>query len=283
MAAAWTLALVQEAPSAADPDTNLTRVTEVLARLAGWGDDRPRLAVFPELFVSGYDLALVPEYAIAADGPELAALATACGANGIGLVTGFAERARDGRLYDSAAVIDRHGELRGCYRKLHLYADERRVFCAGDQPGVFDVDGLRLGVGICFDLEFPEYSRLLALAGAEVLCFPTANMRPWQHYQQVYGPARALENQRVIVIVNRVGHQGGMDFFGRSAVWGPDGSCLAAGPADRPWLGLARIESTLTEAVAALPFHYLDERRPETYSALLGGPSRIVTPGASDD
>lgn len=267
-ASAWTLALVQETPAAA-PAANLARATEVLARLAGYGDDRPRLAVFPELFVSGYDLTRVAALALTTDGPELAALALACATSGIGLVIGFAERAGDGRLYDSAAVIDRRGERRGCYRKLHLYADERQVFSAGDRPGVFELDGLRLGVGICFDLEFPEYSRLLALAGAELLCFPTANMKPWQHYQQIYGPARALENQRFVAIVNRTGHEADMDFFGLSAAWGPDGACLARGPADQPWLGLARIDPARADAVAALPFHYLDERRPAAYGGLV--------------
>lgn len=227
-----------------------------------------RVAVFPELFLGGYDLSRVAEIALRADDAALAAVARAARKASIAVVCGFAERAVDGRLLNSAAVIDARGQLKAIYRKTHLFADETNVFAAGEEATVVDLDGVRLGVGICFDLEFPEYSRLLTLQGAQVLCFPTANMVPWARYQRAYAPARAMENQCFVAVANRIGAEGGFEFFGESGVWGPDGRRLTADPGGRDWCGLARIEPSLPDEVAGYPFHYLGERRPDLYRPL---------------
>lgn len=269
----WSMALVQAEPVAGDVAAGVQAVTRHLNALRERSPAAApvRLAVFPELFLGGYDLARTAEVAVRLDEPPLAGIARAARDSGIALVCGFAERAADGRLLNSAAAIDAGGRLQAVYRKTHLFAAEHRVFAAGDEPVVVDLDGVRLGLGICFDLELPEYSRLLALRGAQVLCFPTANMVPWAHYQRVYAPARAMENQCFVAVCNRVGTEGGFEFFGESGVWGPEGSRLAAAPQGAEACVLASMDPGLAERVADYPFHYLDERRPGLYGPLAQG------------
>ena len=269
----WSMALVQAEPVPGDVGAGVRAVTQHLSAVSERSPAAApvRLAVFPELFLGGYDLARATEVAVRLDEPPLAEIARAARSSGIAVVCGFAERAADGRLLNSAAVIDAGGRLQSVYRKTHLFADEHRVFVAGDEPVVVEVDGVRLGLGICFDLEFPEYSRLLALRGAQVLCFPTANMVPWAHYQRTYAPARAMENQRFVAVCNRVGTEGGFEFFGESGVWGPEGSRLAAAPQGAEACVLACMDTGFAERVADYPFHYLDERRPGLYGPLAQG------------
>jgi len=266
----WSMALVQAEPVAGDVAAGVRAVTHHLSAVRERSPAAApvRLAVFPELFLGGYDLARAAEIGVRLDGPPLAEIARAAREAGIALVCGFAERAEDGRLLNSAAAIDAGGRLQAVYRKTHLFADEHRVFAAGDEPVVIELDGVRLGLGICFDLEFPEYSRLLALRGAQVLCFPTANMAPWAHYQHTYAPARAMENQCFVAVCNRVGTEGGFEFFGESGVWGPDGGRLAAAPPGAQAYTLACMDPGLSARVADYPFHYLDERRPGLYGPL---------------
>lgn len=267
----WSLALVQAAPISGDAAANLASLERTLAEIArrSTADAPVLLAVFPELFLGGYDLARVAGTALSAVDPVLAACAQAARAHSIAVVLGFAERAPDGRLMNSAAVIDAHGEFRALHRKMHLFGRERDVFTAGTKATMVDLDDFRLGIGICFDLEFPEYARLLALQGTEILCFPTASMLPWTSFQETYGAARAMENQLFVAVANRVGCEGGLTFFGESGVFGPDGSRLVPNPGRDEWCGIVRIDPALLQQVASYPFHYLDERRPALYRALV--------------
>src|SRR2546423_49344 len=127
------------------------------------------LAVFPELFLSAYDLRSLDETAISSEGDEIAAVARASASAGTAVVVGFAERLAGGAVANSAACIDRDGTLAGVYRKTQLFGGEREVFRPGEELRLVRLAGLLVAPLICFDVEFPEPVRALAVAGAELL------------------------------------------------------------------------------------------------------------------
>ena len=154
------------------------------------------------------------------------------------------------------------------YAKTHLFGGvDRAQFAAGDgYAPVVMLDGWRLGLAICYDIEFPETARLLALAGAEAILAPTANMAPFDSVALRLVPSRAEENAVYVAYANYCGSEGEFDYVGLSCVCGPDGADVARagrGPEmifadlDRDTLAAARARST-----------QLADRRPDLYAPL---------------
>ena len=190
------------------------------------------LAVFPELFLAGYDLSLVPESARAPDSHEVRAIASAAAAASTAVVVGFAERTEDGSLFNSVACIDRDGSLAGVYRKTRLFGAEPELFEAGDRQRLVRLAGVDVGPLICFDIEFPEPARELAAAGAELLVTASANMAPFGPDHEVASRARALENRLPHLYANGVGEIGGFRLVGGSRSVDPSGGVLAEAGSD---------------------------------------------------
>ncbi len=136
--------------------------------------DGAQIVVLPELASSGYvfaDRAELSSLAETRDGPSIALWLILADALGLTIVAGFPEAAGDA-IYNSVAVVDPTG-LRGVYRKAHLWDSENAVFDRGDDlPLVVDTEHGRIGVMICYDIEFPEWVRAVALSGADLLCAP---------------------------------------------------------------------------------------------------------------
>jgi predicted amidohydrolase len=134
------------------------------------------------------------------------------------VIVGFAERLPDGGISNSAACVDIDGRLAGIARKTQLFgATERRVFREGEDLVVVGLSGRAVAPLICFEAEFPEPARALALAGADLLVTIAANMKPYGPEQQLACRARALENRRPHLYVNAVGGSGRLEFVGGSA------------------------------------------------------------------
>jgi (R)-amidase len=190
------------------------------------------IAVFPELFLGGYDLSLVPHAALPSDCTELGAIAAAAAAASTAVVVGFAERVDDGSLANSVACIDRDGSLAGVYRKTRLFGAEPDVFEAGDELRVVRLAGLDVGPLICFDIEFPEPARALAAAGAELLVTASANMAPFGPDHEVATRARAVENRLPHLYANGVGAIGGFQLVGGSRSVDALGAVLAEAGSD---------------------------------------------------
>lgn len=110
-----------------------------------------------------------------------------------------------GEIANSAFCVDRRGNLAGVYRKTHLFGEERGAFVAGDELLVVDLASVKVGLLICFDVEFPEVARSLALAGVDLLVTISANMEPLGRDHNVFSIARALENGIPHLYVNQVG------------------------------------------------------------------------------
>ncbi len=229
--------LAQLCPVAGDPAANAARAAQVLEDHAGVD-----LAVFPELFLQGYDLGAVAALALDARSPALERVCAAAGQAGTAVLIGFAERGPGGVVHNSLAAIDEHGQIAAIYRKTQLFGGEREVFSAGDELIVVDLAGRRVGPLLCFDAEFPEPARALAAAGADLLVTAAANMEPYYGDHELATRARALDNRLSHVYVNRVGVEAGLRFVGGSRAIGTDGSVQLQCPTDAEALSVAPID-----------------------------------------
>jgi len=184
------------------------------------------ILVAPELATTAYGAAdAIRALAEPTDGRQCTALASMAARNGVTIVAGFPERAGEA-IYNSALLAMPDGR-RSIYRKRHLYGGyEKRLFTPGDRPPtVVELGGLKIGVLICYDVEFPEAVRHLALAGSELVLVPTAQPdtpdAPFITKKVV--PVRAFENGIAIVYANHAGGDGRFAYAGRSCISMPDG------------------------------------------------------------
>ena len=122
---------------------------------------------------------------------------------------------------------------------------------------------MKIGILICYDVEFPEAARTLTLAGAELIAVPTAIMQPFCHTCQLLVPARAYENQVFVVYANRCGQEGDLTYCGLSCIVGPDGKDRARAGIDEGLLVADIDTAEMTTSRKINP--YLTDRRPELY------------------
>lgn len=259
------IALFQGPQHGADPAVHLAVLAEVAARAREHG---ARLMIAPELFVTGYRIGddTIRELAEPADGAAAERVAEIARESGLALLYGYPERDGDA-IYNAAQLIDRDGRRVANHRKTHLFGDaERHVFTAGDGPTVAELDGLRIGVLICYELEFPENARLLALAGVDLIAVPTALMQPYAAVARTLVPARALENQVFVAYANRCGSERDYDYVGASCIVAPDGHELARAGGSEALLVATLDRDVLAESRRLNP--YLHDRRPDLYRGL---------------
>jgi predicted amidohydrolase len=236
------------------------RDTAVLAASRG-----ARLVIFPEMFLTGYNIGDdVFTLAEPSDGPSAAAAGEIARETRVALVYGYPERSGD-RIFNSARLIDPVSRAVANYRKTHLYgSEENRLFQRGDSLVLTGLDALNVGILICYDVEFPEAVRALALAGAELMIVPTALIQPFDIVARTLVPARAFENQVYIAYAGMCGSEGGLGYCGLSCIVGPDGKDLARADTG-PALLFADIDlSAISTGRKSNP--YVSDRRPEIYS-----------------
>ena len=257
----WKVALWQTGSA------DLARLRERALEAAAAG---ARLLITPEAFTSGYNVPGVAEAAQPADGPWRDAVAAIAREAGIAVLYGHPERDGD-RVFNSATLVDRDGREAVSHRKVHLYGDvDLATYTPGDAlAALTELDGVKIGILICYDVEFPESVRAMALAGADLVAVPTALMRPYEVVTRILVPARAYENQVYVAYANRSGSEGDLVYCGESCVVGPDGADLArAGSGDE--LLLAEIDPAGL-ALSRADNTHLANRRPSLYGALVDG------------
>ncbi|MDQ0747096.1 putative amidohydrolase [Streptomyces africanus] len=259
-------ALLQSSGRPGSTAENLKVLDEAAGRAAAAGAG---LLVAPEMFLTGYAIGGdIGRLAEPADGTCADVIAETATRHGLAIAYGYPERAGDA-VFNSAQLISADGTRLANYRKTHLFGCfERDHFTPGDQPVVqAELDGLRVGILICYDVEFPENVRAHALAGTDLLVVPTAQMHPFQFVAESMIPVRAFENQMYVAYVNRAGREGEFEFVGLSTLAGPDGVARTrAGRAEE--LVLADVDPVfLAASREANP--YLRDRRPGLYGPLV--------------
>ena len=191
------------------------------------------IAVFPELYLSGYTYRDLDQLARTVDSPELVEIGRAAAEAGTAVVIGFAERTPNG-VANSVACFDGNGSVAGVYRKTHLFESEAEAgFVEGEELIVVELAGRRVAPLICFDIEFPEPARQVTLAGAELLVTASANMDPFYIDHAVGSVARAHENRLPHLYANLVGTGDGLVFVGASRSIAPTGEILVEASRDR--------------------------------------------------
>jgi len=225
------VATCQVSPVIGNYKRNLQQVKQSLSDANGLGAE---IIVLPELPVSGYAFDNINEARALSeniDGETVSSYISAS-FNGTTIIGGFCEKGTDGEIYNSAAVVE-NGRIIDIYRKVHLWGKEQIFFTAGQDPApVVSTQYGQIGVGICYDIEFPELSRDLTLRGAEILAFPTnwpksetpAGERPNLH---TIAMATARLNRVYVAVSDRSGTERGHEYMGASIVASPDGWSIA--------------------------------------------------------
>ncbi len=280
--AALRIALVQPSVDA-NPEANLKRTEDALRTAAGRG---AKLVCLPELFRTPY---FCQDYAVAnfelaepIPGPTLARLAPLARELGLGVIVPLFERRAPGLYHNSAAVLDADGKVAGVYRKMHIPDDplfyEKYYFTPGDLGfKAVDTAAGRIGVLICWDQWYPEGARITALAGAQILFYPTAigwldgeneaenaaQRDAWITIQRSHAIATGV----FVAAVNRVGREGKLRFHGSSFVADPLGRIVAQAGSEDTILVVDCDLSRSEHERRNWPF--LRDRRIDAYDGLL--------------
>lgn len=289
MNATLKVGIVQQSCS---PDTE-ANILKSLAGIRACAAEGAQLVVLQELHTGIYFCQAedVNQFDLAEPipGPASERFAAAARECGVVLVTSLFEKRAPGLYHNTAVVFEKDGSVAGKYRKMHIPDDpayyEKFYFTPGDlgfQPVQTSVG--KLGVLVCWDQWYPEAARLMALAGAEMLIYPTAigwestdsaeekerQFGAWQIMQR----AHAVANGLPVVAVNRTGHEpdwtgvtNGIQFWGQSFVAGPQGELLFQAPADEACHTVIDIDKNRTEAVRRI-WPFFRDRRIDAYAGL---------------
>ena len=274
----------------ADIENNRRRLGEKVIELGKRGAE---LVVLQELHDSLYFCQVESvdnfDLAVELDGPSAKFYSDVARQAGVVLVSSLFERRAAGLYHNTSLVFEKDGSLAGKYRKMHIPDDpayyEKFYFTPGDlgfKP--IDTSLGRLGVLVCWDQWYPEAARLMAMAGAELLIYPTAI--GWESSDRAEEKARqreawmtvqrghAVANGLPVVTVNRVGHEpdpsgatNGIMFWGSSFIAGPQGELLYLAPDDEEAMTIIDVDMKRSEQVRRW-WPFLRDRRIENYGDL---------------
>jgi predicted amidohydrolase len=233
------IAAVQMQSVNGEIELNLARIEAAAANAVG---DGAQLLVAPELAVPGYGAGPFTHLALSRD-EMTERLGAVSRRHNIAIAAGFAERSGNA-IYNSALLTD-GASVNAFYRKSHLYGDYERMVFAAELPSTVVVEawGLKVGLLICYDVEFPENVRRLAHAGANLVLVPTALPMSDASFfiarQMIQ--VRAFENHLFVAYADNHGFDGTFAYAGHSLIAAPDGSLLAHAPAEGETLLVADI------------------------------------------
>lgn len=281
------ISAVQTNVQFADAAENLKAMSDIVARECLEGS---RLVVFPECFTTGYCFDSKDQAMASAEdiqGRTVQAVCDLAKQTDCGIVFGMLEKL-GGQLFNVAVLVGPDGVI-GSYRKVHLpFLGVDRFTTHGDRPfEVFEFEGVKIGLLICYDGGFPEASRELALAGADLIVLPTNWPRGAEYMSAFSVNSRAMENGVYFAAVNRIGTENGFDFIGQSRIAGPYGETMVH--ADHADEEILRAEILVNRArqkeIVRVPGkHIIDrfaDRRPEMYGRITEA-HQLPFPGRED-
>ena len=257
-----------------DRKETIGRAGDLIDSAAGQG---ARVVLLPELFAVPFvQPEPDPDYfklAEPLDGPSNAMAAERSRRHGITVVSSIFEASSAPGVSFNTACTFVAGELRSVYRKSHLpfsngFPEKFYFRPGGAEPEVVDTGEIGVGTIICYERHFPELSRIVALRGGSVLCVPVASASaPMREVFQLELRAHAVFNGLFVICANRVGKEDVKEYFGMSAVYGPDGDVLAQASDDTDDVAIAEVDPELV-ASSRRRRPFLRDRRPELYSRL---------------
>ena len=265
MVKAYQAACVQMASELGDKHTNLSTMRRWVQKICG---EHPnlRLVVFPELVTTGFILGeKACEAAELHDGEHLGFISKLAAEYQVHIVYGYVERGAGGGIYDSQQLVSDQGKPLLNYRKIHLTEFEKSTFSAGHELAVVDTALGKIGMQICWDLAFPELSRLQALQGCDLLVASSAWESPYAPELQKFSMARAIDNTLHLVVSNSVGECSGFNFSGHSGIYDPTGEALSQ-LQDQAGYSIALIDPIIQRQCRNGFFSMLKERRLDVYS-----------------
>ena len=258
---------------------NAARLDSVIREAA---DNGAQVVVVPELANTGYSIANTAELTELAEIAELAESATLTAWHqlarelGIVLVGGFAEAGRDGDFYNSSAIVDATG-VRAIYRKAHLWGTESEIFAQGNGlPPVVDTAFGRIGLMVCYDIEFSEWVREVSLRGAELLCCPVnwpklphpADEKP---SEVIRVQAQASMNRIFVAIADRALADRGDEWAGSSVIVDPDGFPLTTLASGRDGIFYANVDlAQANDKSISAHNNVITDRRTDLYQSIDG-------------
>ncbi|MBN1483321.1 MAG: carbon-nitrogen family hydrolase [Chloroflexia bacterium] len=258
-----TLAIAQMHVQMAQPEENLRRAQGLAEQAARKG---ATLLLLPELWLNGYDLAQADSYSQEFVTSFQQRWANLARSSGLYIAGSVLAPTPDGGPANTALLLSPQGETLATYRKTHLFPpmQERTYLTPGQEIPTFDLPWGRTGLGICYDLRFPEFFRRLALQKALLVLLPAqwpiARIEHWRLLLR----ARSIENQFWLAACNRIGRDpNGTTFGGHSAIVDPRGEVLAEGAQEAALL-LAEIDLAQAERTRE-QFPVLDDRRSDLY------------------
>ncbi|MGI6118683.1 MAG: carbon-nitrogen hydrolase family protein [Bilifractor sp.] len=271
----FTVALAQMA-MASDKKSNLIRSLTLLEKAAREGAD---LILFPEVQLSPFFAqfpgnpggccgGLIGPEAISDQDPVFPMFQEMCRKCRIAASPNFYYQ-ENGAHYDASFLMDEEGRILGCQKMVHIaeapqFYEQDYYTPSDDGFRIFDLDGVKIGIVICFDRHYPESIRTEALRGAELILIPTANTaaEPMELFEQEIR-VQAFQNECYIAMCNRVGQEAAMNFSGESLVVDPDGNTIAKAGAEEEILFARIAPERVKETRRKRP--YLNLRRPQWY------------------
>jgi len=213
------------------------------------------LIVCPELFLTGYnvgsDLLMLAE---PITGPKNAKMSALARTTETAFVYGFVESDK-GSVYNSIACVNAQGKIVAKHRKLMLPPGfERDYFKAGKEITTFELDSVKIGLLICYDMEFPEAMRATVKAGADVVIVPTALSDKWPVVADKVVPTRAFENGVWVVYANHAGKEGDLSYHGHSCIVNPTGKDVARAGSEAEIISATLDLSLVGKAQDKLPY-----------------------------
>jgi len=219
------------------------------------------------MYLTGYNIGPIALRTLAerADGSYAQTVAAIARTSNIAILYGYPEASGRSAIFNAVQLVGADGQALHRYRKTHLYgALDRAHFSQSNRPpGLVELNGWRIGVLICYDVEFPETVRMLAAQGADLVVVPTANMLPFDIVPSTVVSTRAYENQLYLAYANYCGREGNVTYGGLSRVVSPNGEPVAtAGRSEA--LVFADLDRTVLDTSRETNTYLLD-RRPNLY------------------
>lgn len=264
------IALAQISCRQGNKRENLETIKRNVARAK---KENARLVVFPELSLTGYVVRdQVYDLAERIPGPSTRAIERTAKANGMYIIFGMPEISEktNATLHNAAVIAGPEGYI-GKYRKMYLPThsvfEEKRYFRPGYQASVYDTEIGKIGVIICYDIYFPEVTRLMRLDGAQLIVCISASPAVRRSYFETLTAARAIENTAFLAYVNLAGIEDGLQFWGGSRLLGPSGRIIAQAKYDKEDFTVAEVDYNDLRAVEAF-VPTLRDLRPELFDKL---------------